>query len=91
MLAHVWFNLAHGSFRGTGGRRRPDLGEQPPLTTDKPDEGESNIFGFLFWDATTLVAASYTFFFSFTSFALVKWLAPTSNTLNPCWAKWGYP
>ncbi len=30
----------------------------------------------------TLVAASYTFFFSFTSFALVKWLAPSSNTLE---------
>ena len=30
----------------------------------------------------TLVAATYTFFFSFTSFALVKWLAPSSNTLE---------
>ena len=30
----------------------------------------------------TLVAATYTFFFSFTSFALVKWLAPSSNTME---------
>lgn len=30
----------------------------------------------------TLVAATYTFFFSFTSFALVKWLAPSANTLE---------
>jgi len=30
----------------------------------------------------TTVAAAYTFFFSFTSFAMVKWLAPASNTLE---------
>ncbi|MGA0353380.1 MAG: ABC transporter permease [Poseidonia sp.] len=30
----------------------------------------------------TLVAATYTFFFSFTSFALVKYLAPSSNTME---------
>ena len=30
----------------------------------------------------TLVAATYTFFFSFTSFALVKWLAPSANTME---------
>ena len=29
-----------------------------------------------------LVAGTYTFFFSFTSFALVKWLAPSSNTME---------
>jgi len=29
-----------------------------------------------------LVAATYTFFFSFTSFALVKWLAPSANTME---------
>jgi hypothetical protein len=29
-----------------------------------------------------MVAATYTFFFSFTSFAMVKWLAPSSNTLE---------
>jgi thiamine transport system permease protein len=28
------------------------------------------------------VAAAYTFFFSFTSFAMVKWLAPDANTLE---------
>ena len=30
----------------------------------------------------TLVAATYTFFFSFTSFALVKYLAPSANTME---------
>jgi thiamine transport system permease protein len=85
VLAHVWFNLSLmvRFVEPVVAQLDPSWEEQLSLLPAGQTRRERvqhlwiPVLG-----PATLVAASYTFFFSFTSFALVKWLAPSSNTLE---------
>ena len=83
--AHVWFNLSLmiRFVEPVVAQLDSTWEEQLALLPSGQTRRERILH--LWWPVlgpATLVAATYTFFFSFTSFALVKWLAPSSNTLE---------
>ena len=85
VLAHVWFNLSLmvRFVEPVVAQLDPTWEEQLSLLpAGQTRRGRIQHLWLPVLGPATLVAASYTFFFSFTSFALVKWLAPSSNTLE---------
>ncbi|MCH1540884.1 MAG: hypothetical protein L7S56_05565 [Candidatus Poseidonia sp.] len=85
VLAHAWFNLSLvvRFLEPTLAQMNPHWEEQLLLLPG----GQSWWLRVrhLWWPVlgpSLLVAATYTFFFSFTSFALVKWLVPGANTVE---------
>ena len=85
VLAHAWFNvsLMIRFVEPIVAQLNPAWEEQlrllPGGTTMK---GRMRYFWAPLLGPAVLVASVYTFLFSFTSFALVKWLAPSSHTLE---------
>ncbi|MBT5618571.1 MAG: iron ABC transporter permease [Euryarchaeota archaeon] len=92
IIAHAWFNLSLiiRFVEPTVARLDPAWEEQMSLL----GQGQST-FGrlrHLWWPVlgpAVLCAASLSFLFSFTSFALVKWLAPFNHTLESLMASYG--
>lgn len=85
VIAHVWFNLSLmiRFVEPVVAQLDPTWEEQLALLpTGQTPLGRLRHLWLPVLGPATLVAATYTFFFSFTSFALVKWLAPSSNTLE---------
>lgn len=85
VVAHVWFNLSLmiRFVEPVVAQLDPTWEEQLALLpTGQTAFGRVRHLWLPVLGPATLVAATYTFFFSFTSFALVKWLAPSSNTLE---------
>ena len=83
--AHVWFNLSLMIRFVEPVVAQLDSTWEEQLTLLPSGQTRRERIQHLWWPVlgpATLVAATYTFFFSFTSFALVKWLAPSSNTLE---------
>lgn len=85
VTAHVWFNLSLmiRFVEPVVAQLDPTWEEQLALLPSGQSwRGRIRHLWLPVLGPATLVAATYTFFFSFTSFALVKWLAPSSNTLE---------
>ena len=85
VVAHVWFNLSLmvRFVEPVVAQLDPTWEEQLALLpSGQSRTGRVKHLWLPILGPATLVAATYTFFFSFTSFALVKWLAPSSNTLE---------
>jgi len=85
VLAHVWFNLSLiiRFVEPVVAQIDPTWEEQLSLLPSGQSRlGRIQHLWLPLLGPATLVAATYTFFFSFTSFAMVKWLAPSSNTLE---------
>ena len=85
VVAHVWFNLSLmiRFVEPVVAQLDPTWEEQLSLLpAGRTRWGRFKHLWFPVLGPATLVAATYTFFFSFTSFALVKWLTPSSNTLE---------
>ena len=85
VVAHVWFNLSLmvRFVEPVVAQLDPTWEEQLALLPSGQSRiGRVKHLWMPILGPATLVAATYTFFFSFTSFALVKWLAPSSNTLE---------
>ncbi len=85
VLAHVWFNLSLiiRFVEPVIAQIDPTWEEQLNLLpAGQSRRGRIKHLWLPLLGPATLVAATYTFFFSFTSFAMVKWLAPSSNTLE---------
>ena len=83
--AHVWFNLSLIIRFVEPVVAQLDSTWEEQLALLPSGQTRRERIQHLWWPVlgpATLVAATYTFFFSFTSFALVKWLAPSSNTLE---------
>ena len=83
--AHVWFNLSLMIRFVEPVVAQLDSTWEEQLALLPSGQTRRERIQHLWWPVlgpATLVAATYTFFFSFTSFALVKWLAPSSNTLE---------
>ena len=83
--AHVWFNLSLMIRFVEPVVAQLDATWEEQLALLPSGQTRRERIQHLWWPVlgpATLVAATYTFFFSFTSFALVKWLAPSSNTLE---------
>lgn len=83
VIAHVWFNLSLmiRFVEPVVAQVDPAWEEQLALLpAGQTRRGRWQHLWLPILGPATLVAATYTFFFSFTSFALVKWLAPSSNT-----------
>ena len=83
--AHVWFNLSSMIRFVEPVVAQLDSTWEEQLALLPSGQTRRERIQHLWWPVlgpATLVAATYTFFFSFTSFALVKWLAPSSNTLE---------
>ena len=92
IIAHAWFNLSLmiRFVEPTLARLDPSWEEQLSLL----GQGKSrfNRMRHLWWPIigpAALCAASLSFLFSFTSFALVKWLAPFNNTMESLMAAYG--
>lgn len=92
VFAHAWFNLSLmiRFVEPTLARLDPAWEEQLGLLR----QGQTRIgrIRHLWWPVVgpaVLCAASLSFLFSFTSFALVKWLTPFNNTLESLMAKSG--
>lgn len=92
VLAHAWFNLSLmiRFVEPTLARLDPAWEEQMSLL----GQGKNRLgrVRHLWWPVlgpAVLCAASLAFLFSFTSFALVKWLAPFNNTLESLMAAYG--
>ena len=92
IFAHAWFNLSLmiRFVEPTVARLDPAWEEQIGLL----GQGKTRLgrFRHLWWPIlgpAVLCAASLSFLFSFTSFALVKWLAPFNNTLESLMASYG--
>ena len=85
VLAHVWFNLSLmvRFVEPVVAQLDPAWEEQLALLpAGQTRRGRLQHLWLPILGPATLVAATYTFFFSFTSFAMVKWLAPSSNTME---------
>ena len=85
VIAHVWFNLSLmiRFVEPVVAQLDPSWEEQLALLpAGQTRWGRVQHLWMPLLGPATLVASTYTFFFSFTSFALVKWLAPNSNTLE---------
>lgn len=85
VIAHVWFNLSLmvRFVEPVVAQLDPRWEEQLALLpAGQTRWGRMNHLWIPVLGPATAVAAAYTFFFSFTSFALVKWLTPSSNTLE---------
>jgi thiamine transport system permease protein len=85
VLAHVWFNLSLiiRFVEPVVAQIDPTWEEQLTLLPAGQSRwGRIRHLWAPLLGPATMVAATYTFFFSFTSFAMVKWLAPSSNTLE---------
>ena len=92
VLAHVWFNLSLiiRFVEPVVAQIDPTWEEQLILLpAGQTRWGRIKHLWLPLLGPATLVAATYTFFFSFTSFAMVKWLAPSSNTLESLLAEMG--
>ena len=85
IAAHVWFNLSLvvRFVEPVVAQLDPQWEEQLRLLpAGQTRLGRIQHLWMPILGPATTVAAAYTFFFSFTSFAMVKWLAPASNTLE---------
>lgn len=85
IVAHVWFNLSLmvRFVEPVVAQLDPSWEEQLRLLpAGQTLGGRVRHLWMPVLGPATLVASAYTFFFSFTSFAMVKWLAPSSNTLE---------
>ncbi len=85
VLAHVWFNLSLvvRFVEPVVAQLDPRWEEQLALVpAGQTRWGRIKHLWLPVLGPATMVAGSYTFFFSFTSFALVKWLTPSSNTIE---------
>ena len=85
VLAHVWFNLSLvvRFVEPVVAQLDPRWEEQLALLPGGQTRwGRAKHLWLPVLGPATMVAGAYTFFFSFTSFALVKWLTPSSNTLE---------
>ena len=85
VVAHVWFNLSLvvRFVEPVVAQLDPAWEEQLALLpSGQSRTGRLQHLWMPVLGPATLVAATYTFFFSFTSFALVKYLAPSSNTME---------
>ena len=85
IIAHVWFNLSLvvRFVEPVVAQLDPQWEEQLRLLpAGQTRRGRLQHLWLPILGPAATVAAAYTFFFSFTSFAMVKWLAPTSNTLE---------
>lgn len=85
VVAHVWFNLSLmvRFVEPVVAQLDPTWEEQLRLLpAGQTLRGRLRHLWMPVLGPATLVASAYTFFFSFTSFAMVKWLAPSSNTLE---------
>ena len=85
VVAHVWFNLSLvvRFVEPVVAQLDPAWEEQLALLpAGQSRTGRLQHLWMPVLGPATLVAATYTFFFSFTSFALVKYLAPSSNTME---------
>ncbi|MDG1539916.1 MAG: hypothetical protein P8Q40_08325, partial [Candidatus Poseidonia sp.] len=92
ILAHAWFNLSLviRFVEPVIAQLNPTWEEQLMMLP----QGQSNVGRWRhLWlpvlGPSVAVAATYAFFFSFTSFALVKWLTPDFNTLESLLADLG--
>ena len=85
VVAHVWFNLSLMIRFVEPVVAQLDPAWEEQLALLPAGRSKQNRLQHLWIPVlgpATLVAATYTFFFSFTSFALVKWLAPSANTME---------
>ncbi len=85
VISHVWFNLSLmvRFVEPVVAQLDPRWEEQLALLpAGQTRRGRWQHLWLPVLGPATIVAAAYTFFFSFTSFAMVKWLAPSSNTLE---------
>ena len=85
VVAHVWFNLSLMIRFVEPVVAQLDPAWEEQLALLPAGRSKHNRLQHLWMPVlgpATLVAAAYTFFFSFTSFALVKWLAPSANTME---------
>jgi len=85
VISHVWFNLSLmvRFVEPVVAQLDPRWEEQLALLpAGQTRRGRLQHLWLPVLGPATTVAAAYTFFFSFTSFAMVKWLAPSSNTLE---------
>jgi thiamine transport system permease protein len=92
VLAHAWFNLSLmvRFVEPTLSRLDPAWEEQMSLLgRGKTRYGRARHLWWPVIGPAVMCAASLSFLFSFTSFALVKWLSPFDNTLESLMAKYG--
>lgn len=92
VLAHAWFNvsLMIRFVEPIVAQLSPNWDEQ--LRILPQGSTRSQRLRHLWWPLlgpAVTVASAYTFFFAFTSFALVKWLSPSAHTLESLMASLG--